>query len=83
MYRQWIDVISIIRTDLNELRLRPDGDPKEDIFEPSTDKQPKLKIDDIVFLKLERPMNALGEYQPTNNFRKGDYRYNIKNPKKD
>ena len=26
-------------------------------------------------------MNALGEFQPTNNFREGDYRFNIKDPK--
>ena len=82
VYKQWTDVIDIIRTDLNEIRLRPDGNPKEDIFAPSTDKLPKFKIDDVVYFKLERPMNALGEYQPTNNFRKGDYRYNIKNPQK-
>ena len=60
VYRQWTDVIDIIRTDLNEIRLRPDGNPKENVFAPSTDKLPKFKIDDIVYFKLERPMNAWG-----------------------
>ena len=43
---------------------------------------PKYKVGDVVFYKSERPRNALGEIQPTNNFRQGDYRYNIKDAKK-
>ena len=42
---------------------------------------PKYKVGDVVFYKSERPRNALGEIQPTNNFRQGDYRYNIKDAK--
>ena len=31
---------------------------------------------DLVYHILERPENALGHKQPTNNFREGDYRWN-------
>ena len=81
-YRQWTDVIDIIRTDLNELRLRPDGDPQYNIFAPPIDAKPKFKVGDVVYYKSERPLNALGQFQPTNTFREGDYRYNIKDAKK-
>ena len=48
---------------------------------PSTDSKPKFKINDVVFFKSEKPRNALGQVQPTNNFREGDYRFDITNPK--
>lgn len=80
IYRQWTDILDIIRSDLNEIRRKPDGDPRNDIMTPPIDKNPKYKIGDIVFVRSERPMSALGEIQPTNSFRKGDYRFDIKNP---
>ena len=82
VYKQWTDVVDIIRTDLNELRLRPDGDPQYNIFAPPIDAKPKFKVGDVVYYKSERPLNALGQFQPTNTFREGDYRYNIKDAKK-
>ena len=42
VYRQWTDVIDIIREDLNEIRERPDGDPQKDIMIPPTDSKPKF-----------------------------------------
>ena len=36
----------------------------------------------LFFFKSERPRNALGQVQPTNTFREGDFRYDITNPKK-
>ena len=79
--KQWTDVIDVIRTDLNELRQREDGDPQMDIMTPPTDNKPKFKVNDIVYFKSEKPRNAFGEIQPTKNFREGDYRYNIKDIK--
>jgi hypothetical protein len=49
---------------------------------PPTDAKPKFKVNDIVFFKSERPRNALGQVQPTNNFLVGDFRYDITNPRK-
>ncbi len=50
VYKQWTDVINIIRTDLNELRERQDGNPQTDIIVPPTDNKPKFKVNDIVIL---------------------------------
>ena len=81
VYKQWVDVVDVIRTDLNAIRKKPDGDPRIDIMTPATDAIPKYKVGDEVFYKSERPRNALGDIQPTNNFRQGDYRYNTKDAK--
>jgi hypothetical protein len=35
----------------------------------------------MFFFKSEWPLNALGQFQPTNNFREGDFRFNIKDPR--
>jgi hypothetical protein len=45
----------------------------------STD--PKYKVGDVVYYKLDAPLNALGHKQSTSNFRMGDYRFS-KIPKK-
>ncbi len=70
-----------IREDLNEIRHREDGDPQKDIMIPPTDSKPKFKINDVVFFKSQKPLNALGQVQPTNTFREGDFRFNIKDPR--
>ena len=80
-YKQWTDVVDVIRNDLNAIRLKQDGDPQYDIFKPPTDAIPKYKVGDKVYYKSEVPRNAFGEIQPTKNFREGDYRYNIKDIK--
>jgi hypothetical protein len=80
VYREWTDVIDVIRTDLNELRKKPDGN----IYKMAsiTDKEPTFKIGDVVIRKSEKPRNALGNIQPTSNFRVGDYRWDTTNPRK-
>jgi transposase InsO family protein len=82
VFKQWDQAVPIIREDLNEIRHREDGDPQKDIMTPPTDAKPKFKINDVVFFKSEKPRNALGQVQPTNTFRMGDYRFDITNPKK-
>jgi hypothetical protein len=81
-YREWDEVITYVRDALNKLRHRPDGDPFNDLMEPPTDAEPKYKIGDLVYRKLERPRNALGYNQSTTNFRMGDYRFDIKQPRR-
>ncbi len=81
-YKEWNEILDIIRKDLNKIREKPDGNPFNDFMTPITEKAPKYKIGDLVYRKVERPMNALGHYQNTTNFRVGDYRYDIKNPRK-
>ena len=81
VYKQWTDVIDIIRNDLNEIRERSDGNPEYDLFKEPTEAMPKFKVGDIVFVKSDRPLNALGQFQPTMAFREGDFRFNINDPR--
>ncbi len=60
VYKQLTDVIDVIRTDLNEIRKREDGDTQKDIMTPPTDDKPN----DIVYFKSEKPRNAFGEIIP-------------------
>lgn len=82
VFKEWLPAVDIIRKDLNKIREKPDGDPYNDIIKPAIEKVPKYKVGDLVYRKVERPMNALGHYQNTTNFRVGDYRFDIKNPRK-
>lgn len=79
-YKEWTDVIDVIRNDLNKLRKKPDGDTN--YMPPMTEKKPLYKVGDVVIRKSEKPRNALGHVQSTDNFRTGDYRWDTKNPRK-
>lgn len=85
-YREWTDVINKVRTELNEVRKKDISDVN--VFTdkgnvPSyIDTQPKFKVDDLVYRKLDAPMDALGHYQDTKQFREGDYRWDHKNPRR-
>jgi len=83
VYREWDTILPIIRKDLNKLKTKiikndPFNQPPPD-FDLSAN--PKYKIGDIVYYKLDFPENALGNKQSTANFRVGDYRFS-KVPKK-
>jgi len=78
IYKEWDDVIDIIRTDLNKHRKKKvksvfSFDDYPVFIEPVH--QPKYKVGSVVHNKLYWPENALGNPQPTGNFRVGDYRY--------
>ena len=77
-FREWIDVVAKVRTMLNDFRKKPEGNPFTDIYEaPDVYIQPKYKEGDIVYRISEKPLDALGRKQPTQNFRAGDYRWDM------
>jgi hypothetical protein len=41
---------------------------------PEINQEPKFKEGDLVYRSLDYPENALGQKQPTDNFRRGDYK---------
>jgi len=43
---------------------------------------PKFKIGQMVYRKLDKPRNILGHNQPTENFREGDIRWSVIEPRK-
>ena len=75
-YKEWVEVVPKVRTMLNDFRKKPEGDPFTDVY-PTVDltKQPKYKIHDVVYRMSEKPLDALGRKQNTQNFRMGDYRW--------
>jgi len=81
-YNEWIDILPDIRKELNKYRKIPDGNIKNDTYQPPNDDKPSMfKEGDIVYVKSEVPLNALGHPQTTSNFRVGDYRFD-RTPKK-
>lgn len=74
-YREWDEVINIVRTELNKIRKKPEKDIYTHIYKTSDYVKPKYKVGDIVYRRLEVPNNALGNKQNTKNFREGDYRW--------
>ena len=77
-YKEWVEVVPKVRTMLNDFRKKPEGDPFTDVY-PTVDLtvQPKYKIHDVVYRMSEKPLDALGRKQNTQNFRMGDYRWDI------
>jgi hypothetical protein len=76
VYREWTDVIDIVRHDLNKLRkidLSKISYFDQPIF--NAQEPPKYKINDFVYYKLQEPENALLQKQNTSNFRAGDFRW--------
>lgn len=79
-YREWTDVIQIVREDFNKIRKRKDEEttPSPDIDVLA---KPKFQAGQLVHRKLDYPQNALGHKQSTPFFRVGDYRWE-KHPRK-
>lgn len=79
-YKEWTDAVDTVRDELNKIReVKPLYNEKT-IFDHKDEpinmsKEPKFKVGDLVHYKLSYPENALGNKQPTANFRVGDYRW--------
>ena len=79
-YRKWDDKIDYIRQALNEFRKVDDLPSKKDLVDVMPTQsfvnvEPKYKVGDLVYFQLDKPQNALGHTQNTDNFREGDYRW--------
>ena len=83
-YNEWTDLLPSLITKLNVIRKRPDGDPYEidSVIPFETIEKQKYKVGDLVYRKLDIPKNSLNNYESIQNFRTGDYRYDIEEPKK-
>ena len=75
VYKEWDDVISIVRKDLNEYRKKPTKNRFTEIYPVPEFVEPKYKVGDLVYYKLNWAESQLGIKQPTPNFRMGDVRY--------
>lgn len=81
VFREWPDIIDIVRDELNKIRGKKQRNPFREHHEPIDTKlllkEPKFKVNDLVYRKSEVPLNALGKKQNTDKFRTGDYRYDL------
>jgi hypothetical protein len=80
VYKQWTDVLDVVRTELNKIRKKQAPYTEKTIFlhkdtPVNLSKPPKYKVGQAVHYKLSFPETALGKKQPTANFRTGDYRW--------
>lgn len=80
-YREWTDVIDVVRKELNHIRKKRERNPFKSNYEPIASKimlkEPKYKVGDLVYRKSDVPLNALGKKQPTQTFRQSDYRFDL------
>ena len=76
-YNDWIDVITEVRNDLNDIREIPEGNIFNDVYPIPPIVEPKYKVGDLVYYRLDIPEDALGNQQPTHKFRTGDYRWKL------
>jgi hypothetical protein len=83
-FNEWTNIVETVREELNKIRKQklPKDWVDYDYADPTFDTKPKYKVGDIVYRQLEAPKDALGHDQPTKNFRMGDYRWDIKQPRK-
>ena len=81
-YREWTDVIDIIRKELNKIRYTKPPYTEKTIFDykdkpVNMKEEPKYKIGNLVHYKLSYPTDILGNPQPTAQFRTGDARWSV------
>jgi hypothetical protein len=77
-FKEWVEAVPKIRVMLNSFRKKPEGNPRKDIYPIANVLiEPKFKVGDVVYRKSEKPLDALGRKQPTQNFRMGDYRFDL------
>ena len=87
--KNWLPILNTIREEFNKVNIIKVPKNLNTYVYPSVDGvnekgdfvKPKFKINDLVYYKSEVPLDALGNKQPTKNFRVGDRRYNL-HPKK-
>lgn len=77
-YREWTDILEEVRNELNTIRKKTLPININSYVYPAWDGnniEPKFKVGDLVYVKLNEPRNALGYKQNTKAFRVGDYRW--------
>jgi hypothetical protein len=80
VFKEWDEpkILNMIREEMNKSRQKPEKDVYTEVYPIlSTDLNPKYKVGDIVYKISEVPRSALGNVQPTKNFRVGDYRWDM------
>ncbi len=83
-YTDWTDIIDDVRHEINELKNHP-KDIDMDNYIPkkiNIEKAPKFKVGDLVYRRLEKPLDRFGNKYQNSKFRQGDNRFEINEPRK-
>ena len=75
VYREWDDVLDIVRKELNEFKHKDIKDVYTHKYSVPSYEKSKYEVGDLVYHISEVPLSALGHKQPTDKFREGDYRW--------
>jgi hypothetical protein len=82
-YNEWTDIVDEVRKELNEIRNHPEDKDPRYALPPSTNFQdPKYKIGDLVYRRLEKPVDRFGNKYHNSKFRQGDNRFETNEPRK-
>jgi hypothetical protein len=83
-YYDWTDIVDSLRENLNEMKTHPkDADLNTYTPKPlNLEHLPKYKVGDLVYRKLEVPVDKYGNKLANIKFRQGDIRFNLQEPRK-
>ena len=83
-FNEWSNILDTLRTELNKIKIHPPNkDPFTNIPKPlNIENEPKYKIGDLVYRRLEIPYDKYGNKYHNQKFRAGDNRYEINEARK-
>ena len=82
-YNEWTDIVDAVRKELNEIRNHPkDQDPADRVPPLPSASPPKYEIGQLVYRRLEKPVDRFGNKYMNSKFRQGDNRFEINEPRK-
>ena len=82
-YNEWTDIVPQVREELNKIKTHPkDQDPRLKVPPMISFNDPKYKIGDLVYRRLEVPRDRFGNKYHNTKFRAGDARFEINEPRK-
>ena len=82
-YNEWTDIVDTVRTELNSIKTHfGDLNPRSNIPPLISPNEPKYKLGDLVYRRLEIPRDRFGNKQHNTKFRAGDSRFEINEPRK-
>ena len=87
-FKEWTNIIDLVREKLNKIREKKVFNKFEEwqheakTPEINLSKKSKYKVGDVVFRALDAPKDALGHNQSSKQFRSGDMRWDVKQPRK-
>jgi hypothetical protein len=82
-YNEWTDIVDTVRTELNNIKNHPkDLNPRTHTPPEINIKEPKYNLGDLVYRRLEKPLNKFGDKYMNQRFRAGDSRFETNEPRK-